>query len=248
MSRHLQVLDSLPRGEFRKFDKSLFPWIAAFDGKGFSFAEVADEVLKAHDYERERIGQELHDSAGQLLVSLQLSVARLRGVNENSLHERLLEEILDTVGQIDREIRTLSFLHHPAELGETGLCAAVSLLARGFGRRTGICTSFKCLGGAITVKDSISIAVLRVAQEALVNIHRHSHASSAKVVLERRGNYLRLTVSDDGIGLPNPGVLAEMEGIGLQGMRHRVEMLDGRFRVTNLKHGAKISATVPIAA
>jgi two-component system NarL family sensor kinase len=81
-----------------------------------------------------------------------------------------------------------------------------------------------------------------------VNIHRHSHASTAKVLLERRGNHLRLTVSDDGIGLPNARVLAEMEGIGLQSMRHRVEMLDGRFRVTNLKHGAKISATVPIAA
>jgi two-component system NarL family sensor kinase len=209
---------------------------------------MADQVLKAHDYERDRIGQELHDSAGQLLVSLQLSVARLRKVDENCRQERLLEEILDTVGQIDREIRTLSFLHHPAELGETGLCSAVGLLVRGFGRRTGICTSFKCLGGEITVDETISIAVLRVAQEALVNIHRHSHASTAKVVLERRGDLLRLTVSDDGIGLPNHDVLAEMEGIGLQGMRHRVEMLDGRFRITNLKHGAKISATVPIAA
>ena len=167
MNRHHQLFDSLPEEASRKFGKSLFPWIAAFDGKGFSFAEVADQVLKAHDYERERIGQELHDSAGQLLVSLQLSVARLRNVDENCLQERLLEEILDTVGQIDREIRTLSFLHHPAELGETGLCSAVGLLVRGFGRRTGICTSFKCLGGQITVDESISIAVLRVAQEAL---------------------------------------------------------------------------------
>jgi two-component system NarL family sensor kinase len=248
MSRHLQMFDSLPRGELRTVDKSLFPWVATFDGKGFSFAEVADQVLKAHDYERERIGQELHDSAGQLLVSLQLSVARLRGVDENCLHERLLEEILDTVGQIDREIRTLSFLHHPAELGDTGLYTALSLLARGFGRRTGICTSFKCLGGQITVDESISIALLRVAQEALVNIHRHSHASTAKVTLEKRGDFLRLTVSDDGIGLPNSAVLAETEGIGLQGMRHRIEMLDGRFRITNLKHGARISATVPVAA
>ena len=249
MHRHLQAFEALPQDEAaRKFGRSLFPWVAESNAQGHALGEVTDELLRVHEYERERLGQELHDSAGQLLVSLQLSVAHLKKVEENCGHERLLEEIQDTVRQIDQEIRALSFLHHPAELGEAGLCSAVGSLARGFGRRTGICTSFKCVGDQTAVDESISTAVLRVVQEALVNIHRHSHASTAKVVLERRADWLQLTVSDDGVGMPDLDALAEAEGIGLQGMRHRVEMLHGQFQVRNLKHGAKISARVPIAA
>ena len=63
--------------------------------------------------------------------------------------------------------------------------------------------AIKCVGDQTAVDESISIAVLRVVQEALVNIYRHSHASTAKVVLERREDWLQLTVSDDGIGLPS---------------------------------------------
>jgi signal transduction histidine kinase len=194
------------------------------------------------------MGQELHDSAGQLLVSLQLSVARLRAVEEDCGHDCLIEEIQDTVRQIDREIRALAFLHYPAELGDRGLCEAVKSLVHGFGRRTGIRTSFKYVGEQTAVPDPISITVLRVAQEALVNVHRHSHASSAKVVLERSVNRLHLTVSDDGIGIGGAIDVTKGRGIGLQGMRDRVEMHGGRFHISSLKHGTKISASVPFGA
>ncbi|MFL6734177.1 MAG: sensor histidine kinase [Sphingomicrobium sp.] len=209
---------------------------------------MADAVLKAHEYERDRIGQELHDSAGQLLVSLHLSLAHLRDVEKSGAHEALLADMQRTVGQLDREIRTLSFLHHPAELGEAGLCSAVGILARGFGRRTGISTTFKCFGDQSPVDPSISSTLLRVAQEALVNIHRHSHATAVHVVLENRGACIRLAVSDNGIGIVNLRSVTDSEGVGLQGMRHRIQLLNGRFRIRNLKRGAKVTASVPLAA
>jgi signal transduction histidine kinase len=220
------------------------------DGSAFPAMRPAlvDELLRIHEYERQRMGQELHDSAGQLLVSLQLSVARLRAIEENSGHDGLMEEIQDTVRQIDQEIRALAFLHYPAELGNRGLCEAVHALANGFGRRTGIRTSFKYLGDRAPVSEPISATVLRVAQEALVNVHRHSHASSAKVVLETDTDRLHLTVSDDGIGIPAATDFMKGRGIGMQGMRHRVEMHGGRFNVRNLKHGTKVSVTMPLGA
>jgi signal transduction histidine kinase len=205
----------------------------------------ADQVLSIHEYERRRIGQELHDSAGQLLVSLQLSVARLGRSDENVGRENLIGEIQDTVRQIDREIRALAFLHYPAELGDRGLCEAVQALVRGFGKRTGIRATFRCVGHRAVAK-AISIAVLRVIQEALVNVHRHAHASHAKVVLKNDGNGLRLSVSDDGIGIP--AGTAENRGIGLQGMRHRVEMQGGDFHVRSLRHGTRVWATMPLVA
>ena len=210
--------------------------------------ELVTERLKIHEYERQRMGQELHDSAGQLLVALQLSVAHLRAVREGSEHDFVVEEISDTIRQIDREIRSLAFLHYPAELGSRGLCSAVQSLVRGFESRTGIRTSFKCVGDPSPVAESVSTGVLRVVQEALVNVYRHSHASTARVVLERSPDELHLTVSDNGVGIAATDAGHKSPGIGLQGMRHRIEMLGGRLRIGALKRGTRISAIVPVPA
>lgn len=221
----------------------LFGWSIGPDGSDLTRAKLLDEMLKIHEYERQRLGQELHDSAGQLVVALQLSIAHLKILEEHSGHEDLIEDIQDTVRQIDREIRSLAFLHYPAELGDRDLPSAVRALASGFGKRTGIETTFKAVG-RVDIEGPRAMALLRVAQEALVNIHRHAHASSASIVLQKRGNEVELSISDDGVGIAAK-VLAEAHGIGMQGMRHRVEMLGGRFRIGNLSRGTKIFAIVP---
>src|SRR4029453_13817475 len=79
-------------------------------------SEGLDERLRIHEYERQRLGQELHDSAGQLLVSLQLSIAHLAATREAAEHDRVIDEIRETVGEIDREIRSLAFLHYQPDV------------------------------------------------------------------------------------------------------------------------------------
>jgi len=204
------------------------------------------EMLKIHEYERQRLGQELHDSAGQLLVSLQLSIAHLSAIDEDVGHGEVIDEIRETVRQIDREIRTLAFLHYPMELGERGLASAVQMLAHGFERRTGIRTDFACPANEVLLDESGAAALLRVAQEALVNVYRHAHASSVRILIRKLGNLVELSVSDDGIGIA-PEALIGPRGIGLQGMRHRVESLGGRFGIKSLKPGTRVSASVPLA-
>jgi len=88
------------------------------------------------------------------------------------------------------------------------------------------------------------LALLRVAQEALVNVYRHAHASLATVTLRRRSRSVELIVRDDGNGLPEGR--GNSFGLGLQSMRHRVETLGGVFRISGLKHGVKVFASVPI--
>jgi signal transduction histidine kinase len=224
----------------------LFGWSPGPDGSDVTRAKLLDEMLKIHEYERQRMGQELHDSAGQLVVALQLSIAQLKILDEHSGHEELIEDIQDAVSQIDREIRSLAFLHYPAELGDRDLPSAVRALATGFGKRTGIETTFKAVGKVVDIQGMGAMALLRVAQEALVNIYRHAHASCASIVLQKRGNEIELSISDDGVGIPAK-MLADAHGIGMQGMRHRVEKLGGRFRVRNLLPGTKILAIVPAA-
>lgn len=209
---------------------------------------LIDDVIKIHEYERQRIGQELHDSAGQLLVALKLSVARLRDIEGSGVQADLIREIEETVREMDREIRSLAFLHYPAELGTRSLCSSIESLAVGFGQRTGIRTSFACIGAPPHPDESTSTAVLRVAQEALVNVHRHSHAASAEVTLRNSRGRIELTICDDGIGMPSDAVDVSSRGIGISGMRHRVESLDGTLTVESAKRGTKVCATLPVAS
>ena len=199
-----------------------------------------EEILRIHQYERQRLGQELHDSAGQLLVSLHLSIAYLRNLRDND-RDRVLDELQDTVKQIDQQMRALAFLHHPAELNGEGLAHALQSFARNFSKRTGIRTRFSSFGDSSTLEKDTSVELLRIAQECLVNIHRHSRATIAKVVLRRKLDQIELSVSDNGIGIPDLNRLFEVDGIGIRGIRHHVERLGGRFRVRNLRHGTKFT-------
>lgn len=223
----------------------------AFIAKPYVDSDLArnhrlDDLLSMQEYERLRLGRELHDSAGQLLISLQLGISRFRDIAEQAGQGELIDDIRDTIQRIDTEIRSLAFLQYPAELGDQGVCVAIKSLTTGFGRRTGIETAFECVGDSAAVDPAVSLSLLRVTQEALANIHRHAHASFARVVLERGPDGMRLTISDDG-----SGISTEAEGgcgIGLVGMRHRIESLGGRFTVARLSRGTRISASVPLAA
>jgi signal transduction histidine kinase len=219
-----------------------FDFDTLMDGLEPPPTDMLGQLFRIHDYERQRMSQELHDSAGQLIVCLQLSIARLR--NEDPEHASLIEEIQDIAGEISQQIRSVAFLDYPAELSDRGLSLALEGLVRGFGRRTGIDTAFVAIGDIGGLSDTAASALLRVAQEALVNVHRHAHASSARVMLKRRDQTVELNVSDNGVGLPL--FVAHSRGVGLQSMRHRVESLGGNFRAISLKRGVKISASVPI--
>jgi len=205
-----------------------------------------DNVLTIHEYERQRLAQELHDSAGQLVVALDLGLAHLRRVGKDADHDNLIAEIQDTVHRIDEEIRSLAFLRYPVELCDRSLYSALQSFALGFGRRTGIRTTFRWVGDRSAVDETLSLAVLRVAQEALANVHRHSGATSAKVTLKRDAGRLQMNIADDGVGFPPGGADGKPRGIGLQGMRHRIETVGGSFRTVNMKHGVKIAMSVPL--
>ena len=254
MYRYLQAFDALLREEEARHpraqlagasDKPIFPWAGRSDPAGPPATIMLDELLRFHEYERQRIGQELHDSPASSSSPCSSASLICRRSRRDSGHGSLFQEINDTVRRIDQEIRSLAFLNYPAELGDRGLCCAVQALALGFGRRTGIRMTFRCIGDQATVDESISMALLHVAQRRL----RTSIAMPMRPVqrssLERRATHLHLTVSDDGIGMPVAGAL-KARGIGLQGMCHRIQMLSGRFRIGNLERGGtRVSAMRP---
>ena len=209
-------------------------------------AGIMEARLRAQESERLKLGRELHDSTGQLLLALRLEIANLRQVQGTSAEGSLLDEIDQTAREIDREIRSFAFIHYPAEIGRDGLGPALRSLASGFARRTGMRIRFTSIPDPITRSGPVALALLRIAQEALLNVHRHARAAHVHLMLTAGQDQLQLSIRDDGVGIPSVHCLEESHGVGLQGMRHRVELLGGRFTIRRLKRGTKFVAKIPV--
>lgn len=241
----LHLIASTDRSRDRSDRRNFFLGSAERHLNAAERSQFFESCLQAQENERLKLGRELHDSTGQLLLALRLEIARLREIHASSTQDPLLDEIEDTVREIDREIRAFSFTHYPAEIGREGLGAALRSLARGFANRTGLQINFSSIPESIAFSGQAALALLRIAQEALLNVHRHAQALHVQIGLSQRRGMLELSVRDDGVGIPLEHYLEESHGVGLLGMRHRVERLGGNFTIRRLKQGTKIIASVP---
>ena len=212
---------------------------------GAERATFLDGWMRAQEFERLRLGRELHDSTGQLLLALRLNIAQLRVLDADSGRDGMLREIEEAASQIESQIRVFSFLHYPIELEGEGLSAALRAFVQGFGRRTGLKTSFvnRC---TVTLRNGpAALALLRIAQEALTNVYRHASAIAVAVKLQQSTDQVELIVRDNGAGFPPDG--CKLTGVGLQGMRHRAELQGGRLSVRQLKRGTQVKAQIPLS-
>src|SRR5206468_4174380 len=106
---------------------------------------------------------------------------------------------------------------------------SLELLSLGFGRRTCLKVDFR-QSCTRPVPHNLAITFLRIAQEALSNVHRHAHAKSVRVSMSESRGWFQLQISDDGIGIPEH-FDAAAAGVGVRGMAHRIETLGGRFSI-----------------
>jgi signal transduction histidine kinase len=223
-----------------------------FDQPGFAQLEpdqqrwLLEGFLCAQDVARFRLGQELHDSTGQLIVALRLTLARLKKPGGVLAPGDFFSEIGAIVEQIEKEMRAFSFLHYPTELQDAGLVVALGEFASGFGQRTGLKVTFRNHCRSELAQGSAAADFLRVEQEALTNVYRHAQATTVRISLALRRGRLELCIADDGQGLPDEAFSFRM-GVGLRSMRHRMEIHGGRFVLQRLARGTKLIASVPAA-
>jgi len=207
-------------------------------------AESFDQCLEAQDAERRRLAQELHDSTGYLFLELSMEIGKLRRSPGFANAAELIDAIDEAASHIDQEIRSISFMRYPQELGDRRLDNALDLLCRGFARRTGLDVQFRGEYDRRVAMDT-AVALLRIAQEALTNAHRHAHANKVRVSLAQQRDRLMLRICDDGVGIPAEFDVREHSGVGVRAMAHRSERLGGRFALYRLKRGTAVVATVP---
>jgi len=213
--------------------------------------KLTQRLLKVQDEERRKLARDLHDSTGQTLAALKISLSFLKESSANPAILALTAEIDELADQAIEEIRTMSYLLHPPLLDEVGFACAAEWYIEGFAKRSGINMQADIAKSSGRLPKSVEIALFRVLQESLTNIHRHSGALDAAICFQHEGDAVILEVRDFGKGIPEErlkllhGVTAET-GVGLAGMRERLRELNGRLEIESDCRGTRMRATVPL--
>jgi anti-sigma regulatory factor (Ser/Thr protein kinase) len=215
---------------------------------------LSQRLFKVQDEERRKIARDLHDSTGQTLAALKISLSLLQ---ENCMDAPATLAMVSGVAQLAdqaiEEIRTMSYLLHPPLLDEVGFACAAGWYIEGFAKRSGIEIKADIVNSHARLPKRIEMALFRVLQESLTNVHRHSGASKASIQFQHAGNAVILEVRDFGKGIPEERLqlLSELgagTGVGLAGMRERLHELNGRLEMESNGQGTTMRAIVTLSA
>ena len=209
--------------------------------------ELSAKLMRMQDEERRRISRELQDMTGPVMSSVLMNLAIVeRDCDVLSEKSRAaLREAEGLARRCSSEIRTMSYLLHPPLLSEVGLAAAVQWFLDGFSQHTGIVTHLEAPADLGRLAEETEISLFRVVQECLTNIHRHANSRTALVRMHMapgKPDKLTLEVIDQGKGSGREFAA----GLGIQGMRERLNELGGSLEVAHSSLGTTVRATIPI--
>ncbi|PYX70582.1 MAG: hypothetical protein DMG72_18535 [Acidobacteria bacterium] len=216
-----------------------------------SLRALTARLLQLQDDERRRIARELHDSAGQILVALDINLSLVQkneGLAPNAANA--VRESIALVQQLSKELRTTSHLLHPPLLDESGLPSAVRWFVDGFAKRSKISVDLEIAPDLGRLPRELETTIFRMVQECLTNINRHSGSPTASIRIARNSNHVSVAVRDRGKGMSADNYRNSFgpitPGVGIQGMRERVRQLGGHLQIHSGTSGTTVRATLPV--
>ncbi len=218
--------------------------------KAEEIRELTGRLLKSQDDERRRLARELHDSTGQMLAALKinLDVISMRASELDAEIKKLVSESTVITEEINRQLRTMSYLLHPPLLDESGLPSALRWYVDGFAQRSGIAVNLDISAEIQRLPADLEIALFRVVQESLTNIHRHSHSTTATIRLAPEAGRVEVEIADSGKWVQGPSEKQFVPGVGIMGMQERMRQLGGEFDIIPSATGTTIRAIVPLTS
>jgi signal transduction histidine kinase len=196
-------------------------------------------IVAAQELERQRLARELHDETGQALTSILLGLKQLQGAEPEAVAQ-LRELVVETL----QDVRRLAVELRPKVLDDFGLLPALERLTGAFAEQTGIEVDLEAGALGERLPAEVETAIYRIVQESLTNVVKHSHAQRVSVLVTRADGRIKAVIEDDGEGF-DPDA-ARGDGIGLIGMRERIELLDGTLAVESSESsGTTVVIEVP---
>ena len=212
---------------------------------------LSQKYINLQEEERRMLARELHDELGQGLNAIKIDAVNIR---EDSRLGSAVRESADSIIEVSSDIyqlvRNLTHRLRPVALDELGLTFALSHLLDSWEKRNnGISCKFNLEGSLDGLPESVNITLFRFVQEGLTNIIKHSEAHNVNITLNHskieRNSLIKITISDDGVGVD---LTRPRDGLGLVGLRERVEALGGTFKFysNEVQRGFTITASIPL--
>lgn len=206
---------------------------------------LSTELLTTQEEERRNISRDLHDDLGQLVTAVGLNLSRAQQVADPLQKERCLAEAAAGVSTLMQRVREISARLRPRMLDELGLKETVQSFVAECRERLGLTVEADLRFDRTELPASVSENVYRILQEAATNVAKHAGVRSFELALAVSNTEVRLTVRDHGSGFDPQAI--DSGGLGLLGMRERVELLGGSFRVRSAPgSGTEIDARIPV--
>ena len=198
-------------------------------------------VVAGQEVERRRLARELHDETGQALTSILLGLRSLEEDRSPATVDGLRELVVGTL----QDVRRLAVQLRPKALDDFGLAPALERLVQTFSESSGIKVELEARLGNERLPNDVETTVYRIVQEALTNVVKHAEAKNVSILLVRRDANVTAVIEDDGRGFDSATV--RDDSIGLEGMRERVELHDGRLTIeTAPGSGTTLRIEVPL--
>jgi PAS domain S-box-containing protein len=208
--------------------------------------ELSRRLMTAQEAERSRIARELHDGIGQSLALLGIQVQRAGQPSVAGKKNLGIADLCAKVKEIGTQVSRLSHQLHSSELEFLGLSVAVKGLCREFSEQYQVKVECCCTDIPEELDNEVALCMLRVVQEALHNVAKHSHAKTVRLDLTGADRDIALAITDDGIGFDINSVRST-RGLGLVSMKERMHLIGGHFEIASSpKNGTRIQARAPL--
>jgi two-component system, NarL family, sensor kinase len=214
---------------------------------------LSARLLQLQDEDRRRIARGLHDGAFQHLAALEfkLTLVSQAASKLSSAAQQNLTECLELVGECCDDLGNLAYLIQPPLLEEQGLGPALRAFVAGYNGRLGPQVSLSFPSRLGRLPADVETTLFRIAQEALINIERHSGSATAEIHFFRKPGELILFVADHGCGISKE-ILKQLNGgtalpgFGIAGMRERIRQLGGLMKIFSSSAGTRVRVNLPI--